>query len=142
MMTTEKWQNPDDDAIRNILASAKHIAVVGCSPKPDRTSHQITQFLIEQGYQVYPIHPKADTILGQKVYANLSDVPTPIDIVDVFRKPEFTPPIAESACKIGAKTLWLQQGIINEEAWSIAHNHGLNCIMDRCIAVMHRLLIR
>lgn len=141
MSTNEKWQNPDDNSIRNILTSAKHIAVVGCSPKPDRTSYQITKFLIEKGYQVHPIHPQADTILGQKVYASLADVPFPVDIVNVFRKPEFTPPIAESACQIGAKTLWLQLGIINEDAWGIAHNHGLNCVMDRCIAVMHRLLI-
>jgi len=141
MSTHEKWQNPDDDSIRNILTSSKHIAVVGCSPKPDRTSHQITKFLIEHGYQVYPIHPQADTILKQKVYKSLAEVPVDVDIVNVFRKPEFTPPIAESACQIGAKTLWLQQGIINEDTWLIAHNQGLNCVMDRCIAVMHRLLI-
>ncbi len=136
------WQNPSDEEISTILQSAKNIAVVGCSPKPDRTSYQITAFLINQGYQVFPVHPKAKTILGRKVYPSLKDIPEAIDIVNVFRKPEFTPAIAEAAVAIAAKTLWLQQGIINEQSWQIAHSNGLHCIMDRCIAVMHRLLIK
>ena len=136
------WQNPDDETIRTLLRSAKNIAVVGCSPKPDRTSHQIAAFLLEQGYNMIPVHPQADTILGQTCYPTLADIPVPIDIVDVFRKPEFTPPIAEAAVAIGAKSLWLQQGIANEDSWRIATEGGLTCIMDRCIAVMYRLLLR
>lgn len=136
------WHNPDDDTIRELLMQAKTIAVVGCSPKPDRTSHQIAAFLIEHGYEIYPVHPKAETILGRKVYPSLAAIPVPIDIVDVFRKPEYTPEIARQAVAIGAKVLWLQQGIVNEQAWQIAHDAGLICIMDRCIAVMHRLLLR
>ena len=142
MTESTLWQNPDDEQLKDLLTRAQNIAVVGCSPKPDRTSHQITKFLIEQGYNVFPIHPQADEILGQPVYKTLADVPEPIDIVDVFRKAEFTPPVAEAAAACGAKTLWLQQGIINEEAWDICQQHEMNCIMDLCIAVMHRMLIK
>ncbi|MDX8388125.1 MAG: CoA-binding protein [Ghiorsea sp.] len=136
------WKNPTNHHIQKILQIGKNIAVVGCSPKPDRTSYQITDFLISKGYNVFPVHPKADIILGRKVYPNLTAIPEPIDIVNVFRKPEFTPAIAKEAVSIHAKTLWLQLAIINEETWNIATNNQLNCIMDRCIAVMHRLLIR
>lgn len=135
------WKNPSDDEVRNILQSGKNIAVVGCSPKTDRTSYQITAFLISKDYNIFPIHPKADYILGRKVYPSLTAVPEPIDIVNVFRKPVFTPQIAKEAASIHAKTLWLQQGIINEETWNIATTHHMNCIMDSCIAMMHRLLI-
>ena len=141
MAMQETWNNPSDQVIKTMLETASNIAVVGCSPKPDRTSYQITEFLIKKGYNVFPVHPQADEILGRKVYRDLTEIPEPIDIVNVFRKPEFTPPIAEKASQITAKTLWLQQGIISEEAWQIAHNHRLHCVMDRCIAVMHRLLI-
>jgi len=136
------WKNPSDAELTKLLRSAKTIAVVGCSPNPERTSHQIASFLIEKGYKVIPVHPKAGTILGQKVYPSLADIPEPVDIVDVFRRPEFTPPIAEAAVAISAKALWLQQGIINEDAWKTATDAGLGCVMDLCIAVMHRLLLR
>jgi len=136
------WQNPNDEQLTELLKSSKTIAVVGCSPKPDRTSHQIDAFLLEKGYHVIPVHPQADTILGQKVYASLADIPEPVDIVNVFRKPEFTQPIAKAAVAIGAKALWLQQGIINEDSYLIATDGGLICVMDLCIAVMHRLVLR
>lgn len=135
------WQNPDDEQIGTLLRQARSIAVVGCSPKPDRISHQITAFLIERGYRVFPIHPQADEILGRKVYASLAEVPEPIDIVNVFRKPEATPPIAKAAVEAGAGALWLQLGIASQETWDIAHDHGMPCIMDRCIAVMIRRLL-
>lgn len=138
---SQAWQNPSDAALSELLKDAKTIAVVGCSPKPDRTSHQIAAFLIDRGYHVIPVHPQAREILGQKVYPRLADIPLPVDIVDVFRKPEFTPPIAEAAVAIGAKALWLQQGIVNEEAYRVATAGGLTCVMDLCIAVMHRLLL-
>lgn len=136
------WQNPDDETLTRLLTEAKTIAVYGCSPKPDRTSHQIAAFLIEKGYDVIPVHPKAETILGQKVYPTLADIPVHIDIVDVFRRAEFTPDVARQAVEISAGCLWLQQGIINEESFQIAEEGGLTPIMDLCIAVMHRLLIR
>lgn len=140
MNEQQGWQNPDDGVMTGLLKDAKTIAVVGCSPRPERASHQIAAFLLQHGYCVIPVHPKAGVILGQRVYASLADIPEPVDIVDVFRRPEFTLPIAEAAVAIGAKALWLQQGIINEDAWRIATDGGLICVMDRCIAVMHRLL--
>lgn len=135
------FENPDDDKIARLLQEAKTIAVVGCSPKPDRTSHQIAAFLLEQGYRMIPVHPQADTILGQQVYPDLASIPVHIDIVDVFRKAEATPPIAKAAVAVGAGALWLQQGISNEETARIAHEGRLTCVMDRCIAVMHRILL-
>lgn len=140
-MPERSWKNPDDAEIAALLDSAKTIAVVGCSPNPERSSHQITAFLIEQGYEVFPVHPQADAILGRKVYRTLADIPANIDIVDVFRKAEATPPIAMQAVAVGARALWLQQGIVSEKAWRIATDAGLICVMDRCIAVMHRLLL-
>ncbi len=136
------WQNPDNATLTRLLEHAGTIAVYGCSPKPDRTSHRIAAFLIEQGYHVIPVHPKAETILGQKVYPTLSDIPVHVDIVDVFRRAEFTPGVARQAVEIGADTLWLQQGIISEESYRIAKDGGLTPVMDLCIAVVHRLLIR
>lgn len=135
------YKNPSDAVIGQILQQAKTIAVVGCSPKPDRASHQITAYLMAQGYQVFPIHPQAGTILGQKTYASLADVPVAIDIVNVFRKPEFTPSIAQDAADIGAKTLWLQLGIHNDNAAAIAESHGLTCVTDNCILIKHQALI-
>ena len=140
-MTAPTWQNPSDAQLREILTSSRTIAVVGCSPKPDRSSFQITDFLIQQGYQVFPVHPKAKEILGRTVYPTLADIPKPIDIVNVFRKSEYTPDIAQQAASIHAKTLWLQQGIQHQESYNIANQHGMFCVMDLCIAIMHRLLL-
>ena len=86
-MTAPVWENPSDEQLREILTTSKTIAVVGCSPKPESSSYQVTDFLIQQGYHVYPVHPKATHILGQTVYPSLADIPEPIDIVNVFRKP-------------------------------------------------------
>ncbi len=141
-MNDMAWHNPTDDEIRRLLASAENIAVVGCSPNPERSSHRIAAFLIDRGYRVFPVHPKAKEILGRPVYASLAEIPAHIDIVDVFRRAEFTPPIAAEAAAIGAGALWLQQGIVSEEAWRIGTAAGMVCVMDRCIAVMHSLLMR
>jgi hypothetical protein len=140
-MPEMSWHNPPENEIATLLRQSRTIAVVGCSPKSDRTSHRITRFLIEAGYRVFPVHPKAETILGQTVYLSLADIDVHVDIVNVFRKPEFTPPIAEAAVAVGAGALWLQLGIANPESWRIATAGGLTCIMDRCIAVEHRRLI-
>ncbi|OIO68796.1 MAG: CoA-binding protein [Zetaproteobacteria bacterium CG_4_9_14_3_um_filter_49_83] len=136
------WQHPSDDVISSLLRDARNIAVVGCSPRPVRSSYKIAAILIEHGYHVMPVHPIARTILDQPVYPDLHDIPVPVDIVNVFRRAEFAPAIAEAAVAIGAKALWLQQGIISEEAYRIATDHGLICVMDQCIAVTHRLLLR
>ena len=137
------FKNPSDAALRELLASSKTIAVVGCSPDPSRTSHQIAAQMQSRGYRIIPVHPAGGTILGEKVYPDLDSLPegTSIDIVDVFRRAEDTPPVAEAAVRVRAKALWLQQGIVNEQAAAIAEKAGLTCVMDLCIAVMHRVLL-
>lgn len=143
MLKAMSWNNPSDETLRELLAGSETVAVVGCSPNPARTSHQIAGFLLERGYNMIPVHPAAKEVHGRKAYASLLDIPRDIhvDIVDVFRKPEATPAIAEQAVAIKADALWLQQGIVNEDAHRIATAGGLTCVMDRCIAVMHRLLL-
>jgi hypothetical protein len=133
----------DDETIRRILSESRTIAVVGLSPKEDRPSHRVASYLISQGFRVIPIHPKATEILGQRAYPFLEDVPDDIkiDVVDVFRKPQETPPIARQAVKRGAKVLWLQEGIVNEEAAKIASEGGLLVVMDRCMLKEHKRLI-
>lgn len=130
------FANPDRDEIKAILEKTNTIAVVGLSDKPDRVSHMVAAAMQDRGYRIIPVNPSgSDTILGEKRYASLSEIPQPIDIVNVFRRSEFCPPVAEEAVRIGAKVLWLQQGIESEEAARIAEEGGLRVIMDRCIKV-------
>ncbi|TLS68499.1 CoA-binding protein [Mariprofundus erugo] len=136
------WHNPNHPELTVLLREAKTIAIVGCSPKPDRPSHQIAAFLQSRGYDVIPVHPQAKTILGQNVYPSLAEIPVTVDIVNVFLRAASTPAVAEEAVRTGAGALWLQQDIISDEAYRIATGAGLTCIMDLCIAVMHRLLLR
>ena len=135
-------RNPSDIELEQILSSASTIAIVGASSNPDRSSHGIMRRMKQLGYRVIPVNPNETEVLGQKAYASLSDVPAPIDIVDVFRRAEYTPAIADAAVKVHAKALWLQQGIVNEDAAARATAGGLTVIMDACIAVEHALLIR
>ncbi|MCY0878831.1 MAG: CoA-binding protein [Firmicutes bacterium] len=126
-------------SIEEILQRSRTIAVVGLSPKSDRPSYRVAQYLQQHGYRIIPVHPKADVILGEKVYARLEEIPEPIDIVDVFRRPEETPAVAEAAVRVGAKVLWLQLGIENEEALAIARRGGLEAIQNRCLKIEHEL---
>ncbi len=121
--------------IKQILGEAKTIAVVGLSSDPQRPSHGIAQALQSRGYRVIPVNPRETEVLGEKAYATLKEVPVPVDIVNVFRRADQTPAIAEEAVAIGAKALWLQTGIVNEEAVQIAESGGLDAIIDRCIMV-------
>ena len=132
--------NPPDNDIRQLLTSASTIAVVGASSNPERSSNGIMGRLLQLGYTVIPVNPNETTVLGQKAYASLSDVPVPIDIVDVFRRAEDTPGIADEAVKAGAKALWLQTGIVSEDAAARATAGGLTVVMDACIGAMHSLL--
>ncbi len=127
--------NPDDDALRALLSSARTIAVVGASSKADRPSHGIMKILIDAGYRVIPVTNREPVVLGRKAYASLADIPERIDIVDVFRRAEDTPPIADDAVKIGAKAFWLQLGISNDDAAERAARGGLAVVMDKCIGV-------
>ena len=120
--------------------SATTIAVVGASSNPDRPSNSIMGKLQRAGYRVIPINPNETTVLGERAYPSLSQAPGRVDIVDVFRRAEFTPAIAEEAVKIGAKAFWLQSGIVNEEAAATAEAGGLIVVMDACLGVMHSVL--
>ncbi|GIP48081.1 CoA-binding protein [Paenibacillus sp. DXFW5] len=136
------FDNPSREEIKEILLSAGNIAVVGLSDKTDRTSYMVAQALQNNGYRIIPVNPTVSgEILGEKVYPSLSDIPEPVDIVNVFRRSEQTPPVAEEAVKIGARVLWLQLGIVSEEAYEIASKGGLTVIMDRCIKVEDSILI-
>ncbi|TSA25205.1 CoA-binding protein [bacterium] len=132
----------DDRIIGDILRKAKTIAVVGASPKPWRDSGSIARFLAGRGYVVLPVNPAYLDILGMKCYPDLATGGSKIDIVNVFRKPEEVLPIIDEAIAIGASTVWMQLGVINAEAAKRAEDAGLNVIMDKCIAVEHRRLIR
>jgi predicted CoA-binding protein len=116
--------------------------VVGLSSKPDRPSFGVAQHMQKQGYRIIPVNPRETEILGEKAYARLEDIPEAVDMVDVFRRAEDTPDIAKSAVAIGAKSLWLQQGIVNEEAARIAREGGLDVVMDACVAVVHSHIAR
>ncbi|BET96596.1 CoA-binding protein [Xenorhabdus taiwanensis] len=123
-----------DQHIANILGKVKTIALVGASEKTDRPSYKVMEYLLNQGYQVIPVSPKlaGRTLLNQPVVGQLSDIKQPVDMVDVFRNAEAVYGVAEEAIAIGTKVLWLQQGVINEEAKLLAENKGLDVVMDRC----------
>jgi uncharacterized protein len=136
------FQNPSDECRRQLLEEAKTIAVVGLSNKPERTSHMVAAAMQNAGYRIIPVNPTiaGETVLGEKAVASLSEIDEPVDIVNVFRRSEDVPPVAEEAVKLKPKALWLQQGIVNEEAAALAKQHGIEVIMDLCIKVDHALL--
>ncbi|MGG1637895.1 CoA-binding protein [Paenibacillus sp. FSL A5-0031] len=135
------FENPTREHIKGILENSTTVAVVGLSDNPERVSYMVSEAMQAKGYTIIPVNPNADSILGQKSYASLKDIPVPVDIVNVFRRSEHTPPVAEEAVAIGAKTFWLQLGIANEEAAAIAAAGGLEVIMDRCIKVEDSILL-
>jgi len=127
--------NPSDDELREILSMYRVIAMVGASARHDRPSICVMKVLLAAGFDVIPVTPRESTILGRTTYPSLTDVPVPVDIVDVFRRADDTPPIADDAARIGAKVLWLQSGIVSEEAATRARAAGLSVIMDLCIGI-------
>ncbi len=135
---------PSDAELRSILEEARTIAVVGLSSKPDRDSYGVARYLQRRGYRVVPVNPNETEVLGATAYPSLLDVPTDvaIDIVDVFRKAEATPPVAEQAVTAGARVLWLQEGIVNQEARRIAEDGGLTVVMGVCIRTTREQLER
>jgi uncharacterized protein len=125
-----------------ILREAKTIAVVGASPKPDRPSHGVMRYLLEQGYDVVPVRPRdCEEVLGVPCMATLEEIERPVDLVDVFRRPEHTPEIARQAVAIGAGALWLQSGIVSREARTIAERAGIDYVEDACTKVVHALRV-
>jgi len=126
--------------IPEILGEARTIAVVGLSAKRSRPSHGVAEYLQHAGYRVIPVNPNIAEALGEKSYATLDQVPDEIDIVDIFRRPEHVPEIVEAAIRKGAKTVWMQEGVVHEEAARRAESAGLSVVMDRCILKDHRRL--
>jgi len=133
-------QNPPDEQLRTLLTEARTIAMVGASSSPDKPSHGIMKKMLAAGYHVIPVNPRETEVLGQKAFASLRDIPEKVDIVDVFRRAEDTPPIADDAVAIGAKAIWLQSGISNDDTAARAQKGGIMAIMDACIGVEHSLL--
>ncbi|MBI2917251.1 MAG: CoA-binding protein [Chloroflexi bacterium] len=126
--------------IEEIVGQAKTIAVVGLSPNPERASYEVASYLKGQGYRIIPVNPTVPEVLGEVSYPDLVSIPTPVDVVDIFRRPEDIPPIVEQAIAIGARAVWMQLGIANEEAARRAREAGLDVVMDRCLMVEHRRL--
>ncbi|MDN4619535.1 CoA-binding protein [Paenibacillus sp. PsM32] len=131
------FTNPSREEIKTILENVGNIAVVGLSDKMDRTSYMVSAAMQNRGYRIIPVNPQAagQKILGETCYASLKDVPEPIDMVNVFRRSEYCADIAREAVDVGAKTIWLQLGVVNNEAAQIAEEQGIDMIMDRCIKV-------
>lgn len=137
MMDTANGVNPK---LRNILATSKTIAVVGLSSNPEHPGQSVPAYLQEQGYRIIPVNPNLSHALGEKAYTNLRDIPEPVDVVQIFRPSETVPPIVEDAIAIGAKAIWMQEGIVNEAAAARAEAAGLQVVMDACMRATHRKL--
>jgi uncharacterized protein len=134
--------NPDLREIRDILQRSSRVAVVGLSDRPYRTSHRIARALQDFGFKIFPVNPNLrGPVLGEEPYESVRDIPTAVDIVDVFRRSEKVMPVAEDAVAAGAKVLWMQSGVINEEAGAYAEEHGLTVVMDRCVKVDFATLV-
>jgi predicted CoA-binding protein len=137
--------SPEERELRSLLGEAKVVAVVGISSKPWRPSHEVASYLQQHGYRIVPVNPNEQEVLGEQVYASLLDIPKEIhvDVVDVFRRAEHTPEVARDAVAIGSRVLWLQEGIVSDEAARIAADGGLEVIMGVCIMkVRERLMAR
>jgi predicted CoA-binding protein len=133
---------PDPESIRKLLQTARVIAVVGLSSKRTRPSYGVSQYMQRAGYRIIPVNPNEASVLGERAYPSLEAVPEKIDIVNIFRRPEFVPQIVESAIRAGARAVWMQEGVIHEDAAATARAAGLTVVMDRCILKEHRRLIR
>jgi predicted CoA-binding protein len=137
--------SPEERELRSLLGETKVVAVVGISSKPWRPSNEVASYLQQHGYRIVPVNPNEQEVLGEQVYASLLEIPEEIhvDVVDVFRRAEHTPEVARDAVAIGARVLWLQEGIVSEEAARIAEDGGLEVIMGVCIMkVRERLMAR
>ncbi|MBY7143558.1 CoA-binding protein [Virgibacillus sp. NKC19-3] len=136
------WENPKNETLKEILESANTIAVVGLSDNPDRTSHQIAKIMQEKGYRIIPVNPTVEEVLGEKSYPKLTDIPEKVDIINVFRRPEYLPAIAEEAAQTDCRVFWAQQGIVNEEAYHYLKERDFIVMMDLCIKVVHSVLVQ
>ncbi len=127
-----------DSQIKALLEQTKTIAVVGLSPDPTKPSYEVSSYLQSKGYKIVPVRPDTEEVLGEKAYTSLSEIPFPIDIVDIFRRVEFIPEIVDQAIKIGAKAVWMQLGLEHEQAAQKAISNGMDVVMDRCLLIEHK----
>jgi predicted CoA-binding protein len=134
------FQNPSDESIRELLATPRTIAVVGCSPNPARDSYRIAKLLQTKGHRVIPVNPGHQEILSEPCYGSLKEIPERIDMVDIFRRSEHVGPIVDEAMEVGAKSVWMQLGVIDDDAAAKAQEAGLMVVMDRCPAIEYRRL--
>lgn len=134
------FRNPSDSAIREILAHPRRIAVVGCSPDPQRDSHRIARLLIDKGHTVIPVNPRIDAVLGQHCYPSVRAASGPIEMVDIFRRADQAGAVVDEAIAVGAKIVWMQLEVIDEAAAQRAQAAGLTVVMDRCPAIEYRRL--
>jgi predicted CoA-binding protein len=132
------WKNPPPEEIKQIIDSSRTIAVVGLSSKPDRASNGVARYLQSQGYEIIPVNPRETDVLGQKSYPDLAAIGRPVDIVDIFRRSEETPPIVKEAIAIGARYIWLQEGIFSQEAYDLARAAGIPIVMNLCLLKEHQ----
>ena len=132
--------NPSSQVIADILKGYHSIAVVGCSPKPSRDSHQVARYLLEKGYEMIPVNPGQKEILGRTCYPSLKDIPVPVEVVDLFLNPKRVPPVVDQAIEIGAKAIWMQLGVVENDSALKARQKGILVVMNRCIKQEHRKL--
>jgi predicted CoA-binding protein len=131
----------DDTELRLILTTTRTVASVGVSSKEEKPSYSIFRYLADHGYEMIPVNPSAPEILGRKTFPDLASIPAKIDVVQVFRKSEDVPPVVEEAIAIGARVVWMQEGVVNQAAASKAEAAGLKVVMDRCMRATHRRLL-
>ncbi|MCK5038751.1 MAG: CoA-binding protein [Thermoplasmata archaeon] len=131
-----------DEDIVDVLTRYKKVAVIGLSPKSERASHRVAKYLMDNDYDIIPVNPMQDEILGKTSYASLLDIPGEVEVVDIFRKPNVVMDIVEQAIKKGAKVIWMQEGIVNNAAADRAREAGLKVVMDKCMLKEHAVMVR
>ena len=134
MIDSQEYKTPSDKQIKEILQKYKKAAMVGLSSDQTRPSNAVARYLKGKGFKIIPVNPNESEILGEKTYPDLSSIPEGVEIVDIFRRPEHVPPIVDQAIKIGAKVVWMQEGVINHSAVLKAWQNGITVVMDRCMA--------
>jgi len=133
---------PEPESIRALLATARVIAVVGLSSKKSRPSYGVSQYMQRAGYRIIPVNPNEDAVLGEMAYPSLEAIPEKVDIVNIFRRPEFVPAVVDAAIRVGARAVWMQEGVVHKAAAAKASAAGLTVVMDRCILKEHQRLAR
>ncbi|PAV29393.1 CoA-binding protein [Virgibacillus profundi] len=136
------WENPSNERLKEVLEKSKTIAVVGLSDNPERTAFQISKIMQSIGYKIIPVNPTVDEVLGEKAYSKLTDITEKVDIINVFRRPEYLPDIAKEAALTDCRIFWAQQGIVNQEAYDYLKERDFTVMMDLCIKVVHSVLVK